>query len=448
MPRKNCCCNIVPPIPGSCCRPIYNGCVGKTYEFSFRFSAKYPCMKSNGSPAIYECQNNSSITYDIPGNFETYEIVCQYTIDNPAEINTGPSCFTRSVTVSSATCNDGNFGCQGPDFDPNNPTTWKFCDDPISLCPRCACRTNEQYSYCNFDEDKLRTSCGCDTGLIPWIWSCGASSTATTSWIYNLPDPCGTDGFGNPRPFTVVQEGNDKLINVWNGCYTNYRLKGRDTLFTDSLCGCTFEPGNRNLLDSYTVQFIPDPSIPEQSSSTYQPKIIIDLINFNFECNSSQNVQFPGYNINFSLGIGYRQDFKCGGTTNNPVTETFYIPFQICEDSFFGGIYYDGLYVEGNYTRDSFTTDPFDLCIPPSTTTHIKNNSGGRCTQEILYKDSYTGDSYGLIGNNGSPANDFSTIVPTPLMADVCFSTFDGSEPDSKYCNYLRFTNKILVSEV
>lgn len=454
MPRKNCCCNIVPPVVGSCCRPIYNGCIGKTYEFSFQFSVKYPCTKSNGSPMIYKCDNNNSITYDIPGNFETYEITCLYTIERPAELRGSPAC------ISTDTC--GSWACQGSGFDPNSPSTWKQCENlptfpPVYTipCTKCDCYTSLNYSYCNFNADKLKTSCNCKTGLIPWIWDCGY--IPYESYYTNVTTPCGTDGFGNPRPFTVIQEGNEKLLDLWSACYRFYEIKQNDFGFTNfGDCGCTFDPGSKNLLDSYNVQFIPNPSIPEQNNPNYQPRIIIDLINFEFQCTQDGGGAFnnfppPGYDISFSLGIGYIQDFKCGGTTNNPVIEQLYIPFQICNDTIFGGSYYDGLYIEGRFNRSSFTTDPFDLCIPPSTTSFVKNNSGGRCTSEIFYSDSYTNYyENSSIGNGGILYRNDTGIIDCPIkMGDVCDTNqWDPSIPDSIYCNFLRFTNKILVSEV
>ena len=55
----------------------------------------------------------------------------------------------------------------------------------------------------------------------------------------------------------------------------------------------------------------------------------------------------------------------------------------------------------------------------------------------------------GIIGNNGFISNDFNTIEPPPLMPTICDTpSFDASLPDSIYCNFLRFTNKILVNEV
>tara|TARA_R110000868_G_scaffold4094_1_gene24949 strand:+ start:254 stop:1627 length:1374 start_codon:yes stop_codon:yes gene_type:complete len=457
MPRKNCCCNIVPPVVGSCCRPIYNGCIGKTYEFSFQFSVKYPCTKSNGSPMIYKCDNNDSITYDIPGNFETYEITCLYTIERPAELRASPACFTPP-SLPSISC--GSWACQGSGFDPKSPSTWRRCENDgfgnyTIPCTRCDCYTSSNYSYCNFDTDKLKTSCNCNTGFIPFLYRCTLDGSIESAIDGSNPTPCGTDGFGNPRPFTLIQEGNEELLDLWSACYRFYEIKQNDFGFTNFGCGCTFEPGSKNLLDSYNVQFIPNPSIPEQSNPNYQPRIIIDLINFEFQCTADGGGPFnnfppPGYDISFSLGIGYRQDFNCGGTTNNPVIETLYIPFKICED-FFGGVYYDGLYIEGRFNRSSFTTDPFDLCIPPSTTTFVKNNSGGRCTSEIFYSDSYTQwYENSSIGSAGILYRNDTGIVNCPvLMGDVCDTgAWDSSIPDSVYCNFLRFTNKILVSEV
>jgi hypothetical protein len=448
MPRKACCCTTIPPELGSCCRPIYNGCVGKEYTFTFRFSAKYPCMNLNGTPAIYQCDNNSSISYNIPGNFETFEVTCAYLINSPAEIRAEPACIGPGN--SNLTSNCGNWGCQGSGFNPMVPSTWKYCSNPIFSCLKCNCYTNSNYSYCNFDGDKLKTSCNCFTGFIPFIYNCTLEGNNVFQLDGTNPAPCGEDGFGNIRPFTLIQEGNSQLIDLWSACYRSYILKENDFGFSDLGCGCTFDPGSDNLLDSYTVQFIPDPNIPEQNDINYIPKIKLDLIKFNFNCSQDGNSTsfiLPGYNINLSLGIGYDAEFNCG-TVNNPISEYLTIPFQICEDTFFGGIYYDGLYVEGNYNRSSFTTDPFDLCIPPSTTNHIKDNSGGRCNIEVFYSDGYFGDSGGLIGNAGIPSNDFGSVVPQPNLPTFCKYSFDPSLPDSLYCDYLRFSNKILVSEV
>jgi hypothetical protein len=465
MPRKKCCCNVVPPVVGSCCRPIYNGCIGKTYEFSFQFSVKYPCTKSDGSPMIYKCDNNDSITYDIPGNFETYEITCLYTIERPAELRAAPACVRPGTLSISQTC--GSWACQGPGFDPNSPSTWKICEpfgmNPIIyslFCTKCDCYISSNYSYCNFDADKLKTSCNCNTGFIPFVYECGGGGGGgggSVSTLEASTAPCGTDVFGNPISFILEREGNSQLLDLWSACYRSYEIKQNDFGFTNfGPCGCTFEPGSKNLLDSYNVQFIPNPSIPEQSNPNYQPRIIIDLIGFKFLCTQDgEGFNFnnppPGYSISFSLGVGYRQDFNCGGTTNNPVIETLYIPFQICGDSFFGGAYYDGLYIEGKFNRSSFTTDPFDLCIPPSTTSFVKNNSGGRCTSEIFYSDSYTvWYENSTIGSAGFLYRNDSGVVDCPvLMGDVCDTGgWDASLPDSVYCNFLRFTNKILVSEV
>ena len=79
MPKRACCCN-TPPDVGSCCRPIYNGCVGKEYEFTFRVTAKYPCYNYPFlTPAIYTF-NDGITNYEIPGYQETFEIKVNYKI--------------------------------------------------------------------------------------------------------------------------------------------------------------------------------------------------------------------------------------------------------------------------------------------------------------------------------------------------------------------------------
>jgi hypothetical protein len=457
MPRKACCCNIVPPVVGSCCRPIYNGCIGKTYEFSFQFSVKYPCTKPNGSPVIYECQNNSSLTYDIPGDFETYELTMQYTIQTPAELRAAPACV--GINNSGVIANCGSWACQGSGFNPTVPSTWKYCFESIFTfsCTKCNCYTSSDYSYCNFDAGNLKTSCNCNTGFIPFIYRCTVDGSEVPMLDGSNFAPCGTDGFGNIRAFTLIQEGNSQLIDLWSACYQFYEIKQNDFGFTDFGCGCTFEPGQRNflanLVDTYSLQFIPNPNIPEQNNPNFETRTQPFLNSFEFYCDANGGGSAllpPGYNISIEIGVEYSHNFNCGGTPSNPAIEQLRIPFQICEDTFFGGLYYDGLFIEAKFNRSSFTTDPFDLCIPPSTTSHVKNNSGGRCTSEIFYSDSYTNFyENGTIGNNGSISNDFDTLVPRPLIADICQTPpFDASVPDSFYCNFVRFTNKILVNEV
>ena len=129
MPKKACCCNQLPPETGSCCRPIYKSCVNRTYEFTFQFTARFPCLQlGNNQPSQYQCINNPSKRFDIPGEFETFEVNVQYTIENPAEIRDAPPPVIRfgNNLIGDLRFNCGNFACQGPNWTPeiNNFVNW------------------------------------------------------------------------------------------------------------------------------------------------------------------------------------------------------------------------------------------------------------------------------------------------------------------------------------
>jgi hypothetical protein len=470
MPKKACCCTNVPVEGGSCCRPIYNGCIGKRYNFSFRFTAKYPCFSNSaGSPMLYACPANTSKTYNIPGNPETFEVNVQYLITAPAEIRSYPGLFGTGNPTPFSTDNCGNMSCQSPSWDANNPSTWVYTSGYNPLNPttwplsNCNCFSNITYSNCNFGSDKLRTICGCDTGLIPFIYQCTGSGISVTSTL-SLTSPCGPDVFGNDLPFTIIQTGNSKIIYAWNSCYRNYILKKLDSNFQNTGSGgCTFSPGDAdisNIPSSYSIQFIPNAAIPEQNTGNYVPKLQPDLLNFNFQCDSTSTYPViggpvQGYTIYMNMGFGYKSSFNCG-TPTAPIIIPIDIPFQILEDQLFGGTFYDGLFTSNYYNRQSITTDPFTICVPKSTTlsAHTGNPVQTQCTSEILHKDNYTNFQLGngnKVGgsNSGFGVNCGDCIPNPPRISNYCNETIDTSvQSNSVICNYVNFSNKITVTEI
>jgi len=448
MPKKACCCTPAPPEESSCCRPIYQGCVDKKYTFEVLFKAKYPCFKHNinsaSTEAQYTCLNNSSIKHSIPGNAETFILTIEYKITKPAEIYITDS--DRNIIGLPYSCGYPYYACW-PNFDPEIIETWPYSIYngqqggpppfynpglyPIP-CVGCNCLTNDTYSFCNFDEDKLKESCNCYEG----------------SFITQTP------------------------TQFWNQCYsywilrppnTDYEGMGQDPPNSGCYSGCTFTPGNPNISDianSYSFQFIPDPNIPEQNLASYVPRLQPDVLNFQTHClwDPFNSNYATGYNITLELGIGYKASFNCG----NNVTEIVDIPFQQRQDSF-TGLYNDGIYVQQHYRRSSLTNDPMNSCVPEtsynypySTNNCINATTPGtapivRCYDpqtnlpSSLYKDEWSNCLWGppipIAGNL-----DFGliSIDSDAIMKNYCEESFVEINW-ANHCQYFNLTDDIVV---
>jgi len=455
MPKKACCCRQPEPEENSCCRPIYQACVGKKYTFEVLFKAKYPCFKNNPpgttptySEAQYRCLNNGSL-HNIPGNAETFILTIEYEIEKPANLYLSPNHYDREDARVPRNCGYSNYACW-PNFDPEILESWPRSaltgqpgiDPPWlpapSSCVGCNCVTNPIYSFCNFDDEKLKAACGCTEGT-----------------YYNQ----------NPTQF-------------WNQCYSFWRLQPPDTNYEgqnqdppNSGCysGCTFTQGDPNLSNisnSYTFQFIPNPNIPEQNAPNYEPRLQPDLLNFEVKCNWGEFDEldiFRGYNIILELGIGYKASFNCG----TGITEILDIPFQeLAFDDFFGfGYYYDGIYVKQKYRRTSLTNDPMNYCVPetsynyPYTTNNCINSTfpfGGfqfvnRCPDpqtnvaNVLYKDEWSNCRWGPpVPVAGSYDFGLFAVNPEAKMFKSCDSSF-YEVSWSNHCEYFNLTDDIIV---
>jgi len=455
MPKKACCCRQPEPEENSCCRPIYQACVGKKYTFEVLFKAKYPCFKNNPpgttptySEAQYRCLNNGSL-HNIPGNAETFILTIEYEIEKPANLYLSPNHYDREDARVPRNCGYSNYACW-PNFDPEILESWPRSaltgqpgiDPPWlpapSSCVGCNCVTNPIYSFCNFDDEKLKAACGCTEGT-----------------YYTQ----------NPTQF-------------WNQCYSFWRLQPPDTNYEgqnqdppNSGCysGCTFTQGDPNLSNisnSYTFQFIPNPNIPEQNAPNYEPRLQPDLLNFEVKCNWGEFDEldiFRGYNIILELGIGYKASFNCG----TGITEILDIPFQeLAFDDFFGfGYYYDGIYVKQKYRRTSLTNDPMNYCVPetsynyPYTTNNCINSTfpfGGfqfvnRCPDpqtnvaNVLYKDEWSNCRWGPpVPVAGSYDFGLFAVNPEAKMFKSCDSSF-YEVSWSNHCEYFNLTDDIIV---
>lgn len=428
MPKKACCCGgVTPTESGSCCKPIYQDCVGKNYEFTFRVKAKYPCFQIGNNTtypeALYTCQNGTQL--NIPGYSETFEINVQYQISEPAEIP-DPIQPDDPNSLDCGFCHNGSPNCT--QF-PTNP---------------CNCLTDATYSKCNFGASELLSDCqGNGTALC--------------------------------------------LNTDWGQCYQGYSLKNSNTSYQQIGSGCTFTHGESNIANianSYSIQFIPDPNIPEQNLSSYVPRLQPELLTFRYNCTAPFwpstggpgcnptlifNEQdyfysntpvvfspyFNGYSILIEMGFGYDHEFICGYDAGIPIIERLSIPFQITVDDFIGDTFYDGLHIVQVFNRQSLTTDPMNMCVPQSTKIYpISSNdcASGRCTEEINYRDDYTNCVFGRESIVvGTPGFGFGFPVQNVKMPDYCGSiTFDPTVPYevALHCQYVNFTNNISVARI
>jgi hypothetical protein len=482
MPKKACCCTQPAPEENSCCRPIYQGCVGKKYTFEVLFKAKYPCLQGswgNWTDQLYECISNNSIKHSIPGNTETFILTIEYKIKKPGNVYYSPTLAASSYPARFNQCGR-LWSCYGPNFNPNNPDTWRiptYTVPPggfgnVYSCPDCYCFNNPDYSICNFGNDKLKEACTCTDGSVNWVYYCPSIFQSRSSAVPNNIDPCGYDPFsGQPRPFQLITEGSFPT-DFWGNCYSFWRLQKPDIDFQptnqsppNSGCyaGCTFKLGEvdiSNIPNSYSFQFIPDPAIPEQNLANYTPKLQPDLLNFTVRCEWGQ--QFDpdysrGYNIQLELGIGYKASFNCG----NNVFEIIDIPFKQIDD--FIGVYNDGIYVKQNYRRSSLTNDPMNSCVPetkydyPYTSSNCINsvypvsNPLNRCydpqtnSPATLYKDEWSNCLWGPpIPVAGTMDLGLYSADTTVKMNKYCNQSF--TEVDwSNHCEYFNLTDDIIV---
>ena len=425
MPKKSCCCDVIQP-PGefSCCRPIYQDCVGKKYEFTFTVKVKYPCFKIGDlqySEALFECDNGS--LFNIPGEHESFEINVQYEIKEPAEQLYRLSPYLR--------CNLARRGGQC--------TTIPGPAGPIIPCE---CYT-DTYAKCNFSGAELAENC---EGI------CGRT-------------------FGQ--------------------CYQGYILKEPSTGFNQGPFGCNFSIGESNMVniaDSYSIQFIPDPNIPEQNEENYKPRLQPELLTFKYQCTAAffgcsefppcqgqfifgepffQTVDlsapvnygaYNGYSILIEMGFGYEHEFICGDNNGIPITQVLSIPFFIGEDSYFGLPYYDGVYVKQTFQRRSLTNDPMDMCVPLSTQIYPyePNSCFLSCqSSEQKYKDEYTNCNMGFpsaaFGTPGYglpfPIEYYPVDAKMPLSCGGIAFDLSDAQQQSLQCSYIQIPAKITVLE-
>jgi hypothetical protein len=497
MPKKACCCRQPAPEENSCCRPIYQGCVGKKYTFEVLFKAKYPCFKNNPngtfSEAQYKCSNNGSL-HSIPGNAETFILTIEYEIARPAEI------YPASGTDGEIPFCGLNYGCYQDRKYPDYPDSWQgrtfivpgdgtFGNmDTTYPCLGCDCYTDPIYSVCNFGENDLNSACTCYSGFTYWLYNClspfGSNPVVGVAPLPRPRDPgediCGKDPFSGIPYITVLAREGSASTKLWNQCYSYWKLQKAPTDFeqiyqdppgSGCYAGCTFTlaDGNiSNIPQSYSFQFIPDPGIPEQNTANYEPRLQPDLLNFTVTCNKgplSYNYygKYTGYNIQLELGIGYKASFNCGNNT----TEILDIPFQqvFNPDDFINALYSDGIFVIQNYRRSSLTNDPMNSCVPKTSYNYpypgsscingvipySSSNIIGRCpnprtgVSEILYKDEWTNCLYGPpIPITGSAEYGLIVFNDDFKMQKSCDSGF--IEVDySNHCEYFNLTDDIIV---
>lgn len=428
MPKKACCCQKPPQGTRSCCRPIYQGCVGNEYAFSLEFTASMPCYKREPvaglEDAEYTCQSNPAITHNITGSPETFLLTVYHTIQEPVALwDVAYYSYVDQPWLGSGT----NYGCAGSGFDPNDPSTYhearvgSECDTFGGLdcysCLDCECQKNPLYSYCNFDESQLRPNCD----LVPpnglsFLWN-------TCYKAYHLQKIT--------RDFTSV----DQYPPQYPSCYT----------------GCTFTPPDRNirnLPDSFTFQFVPNPDYPEQMEEDYVPKLQPDLEYFYYNCRGKDQViadpsrpldgslDYTSYRIQLSITIGYEKTFNCSLDTENPVYETLSLPFFYYETFFGFGTAFQGMRIEGTYDRNTLEDDPMDMCVPPSTYTEPHTSCPNLLSNPCLdpgiqyYKDDYTicalpdGSAVGSVGDEnfqwfpepGDPIYTYDQYCPEPTF--------------------------------
>jgi hypothetical protein len=504
MPKKACCCRQPAPEENSCCRPIYQACVGKKYTFEVLFKAKYPCFKNNPNgtfrEAEYRCQNNGSL-HSIPGNAETFILTIEYEIEKPANLYWYPKFVTsegfRTNEEPAVYPCGTNYGCFQDRQYQDYPDSWvartytvpgngTFGNQgTVYSCVGCDCYIDPEYSICNFGENDLNSECTCFDGGTAWIYNClDALNQVTGAVSLNRPaDPgeaiCGSDPFsGAPYPYRLARAGTAPT-KLWNQCYSFWRLQKPDTEFqpffedppsTGCYRGCTFKQGDvdiSNIPQSYSFQFIPDPGIPEQNAANYEPRLQPDLLNFNVICNQGDFLtQLPqkGYSIVFDLGIGYKASFNCG----NNVTEILDIPFQrfYDPDDFINEIYNDGIYVRQYYRRSSLTNDPMNSCVPNTTYNYPYTTSScingvtpnassnrvlSRCGDpqtgvvETLYKDEWSNCLFGppipVTGSENFGLFSFNNNVKMNKSCDSGFLEVNWSN----HCEYFNLTDDIIV---
>jgi len=489
MPTKTCCCvQPPPPEPLSCCRPIYNRCLNKTYVFSIKFTARYPCMNFFAAEQFYDCKSSNK-RFSIPGNPETYEIVVRHTINKVPKISDRLFESGDGVFYSA-----NNFGCFGEDYDPTNPNTWKNSVEfppeagwPFGSrcnCTGCDCYTVEPYASCNFGDDKL-SDCECSSGQKNWIYGCPNgeifSSPYGPEFLGTPAIPRCSNGFGAFADPTLLLAGSYPT-NFWCACYEQYYLGRYSDQFVendspnpctppytpppgDPNCrpGCSATGADQNIAniaDSYSIQFIPNPAYPEQLDENYLPKLQPELISFQYHCSKTARyygnwTEIPrrGYNIDIKLALGYSNEFNCG-TDEEPVYETLEFPLTIFTDPFTGIQYFfGGPTITAAFNRPSFESDPMNMCVPLSTQRYSQDclpyySTGypGLCYNDTSYWDEYRQCLFGREKYVFTP--DFFEPAWQNVI-QYCPDTLNTEAPTTFFnqCQWFAFENTILVEE-
>lgn len=506
MPKKACCCKQPPPPSAeSCCRPIYNGCLDKTYVFTVRFTARYPCMGLFYEDAFYQC-NSSSRSFSIPGNPETYEIVVRHTISKTPklydDIYSVPGLNIRQPVPTNppppSWC-PGYYGvaerpwpCYGSNFDPTDPSTWNniktFPPNPSQPfgsqcdCTGCDCFTTEPYASCNFAEDKLKPECNCNIGQRSWTYRCPNGYQFDSAYgpeFIGTPNvQCPPDGFGNPGGTPSVISAGSYPTDFWNKCYREYYLGRYSNQFTEfgpcpnplpggtptclQFCSNTGADGNvANIPDSYSIQFVPNPAYPEQMDSNYTPKLEPELLNFNYTCTALKKYysqparDVEGYTIQLNMAFGYRNEFNCG-TESNPVYEILEFPLGLVTDPLFGISVYTGPNISTAYNRPSFEDDPMNMCVPVTTQRYNQICSSGTynflplCGDSPIYWDEYRKCIFGRESWAFDAYTWYFTGDPVAqLFANNCPNLLLGVGYDANFpqCNWFRIDETIVVEE-
>jgi len=263
MPKKRCCCDVEPEPEdyGNCCRPIASHCVGKSYRFTYKFKAKYPCLTVFYDDVRYRCPNGVSV--DVLGEPEEWVLNIEYTINNTAKVR-------------------GRYGPKQDGFGVSQ-SRLNWVDPTGSSCPFGISDAKEgPYADCRSDVDLTRCyPFGRNTGAIPW-------------------PPVNSLGIR------------------FNGCYDSYSIK--DPYETCQTNGIT----NLINVSSYSFQFVPS-TIQQQTNyqPKLTPNLLkFELACQNFP-NFLPTLQDGGYDINLDIGIGLNRIANCGQGVDIPIVITY-----------------------------------------------------------------------------------------------------------------------------
>jgi hypothetical protein len=343
--------------------------VGKTYQFKTKISVRYPCFREHTgdqnpdpffggsvSGAQYTCQNNPSITHNIPNKFETFEITVTHTIPHVAE--------TYGIF-------DGTWLSERP-----------CCASPENPAPEgcCSCYTNS-YSYCTMG-DGLEDSCAYTPQFPPDYWR-----DCYRSWVFKT-------SYDTFQITTIPGSGGFSTQTI-----------------------CSIIPGDDNLARSHTtnIRFIPNPNNPEQLDPNYIPRVQPKIFGLKVLCARFYDLPHvpdptfgqpeSGYAamniINLEIGFGYRHTFNCGGDTQgNTVLETLNIPFNFipfAPNQPLNNQFANGPFFSFNYGRLLNNNDSINACLSVSS----KNILGPsiiqdfyNCNNQPIYSDEYSRTTY------------------------------------------------------